>query len=187
MKPLFLKLLIALLIFSSTHLIADSHYSLIAVEDGDTLLVLINGEQTRIQLIGIDAPEQVPNPKFFKDIERTQLEANRLLALGKAASQHLVTLLGNNGQVRLQGELDQKDKYGRTPALAFTQNGQLINSLMVSAGYAVTTKYTPAAADLKNQLTELQARAMEQKKGLWNSDAQAMQQWSDFPRPVTRN
>ncbi|MEJ1343607.1 MAG: hypothetical protein RPU14_16295, partial [Candidatus Sedimenticola sp. (ex Thyasira tokunagai)] len=44
--------------------------SLISVEDGDTLVVKIKGEEKRVQLLGIDAPEDVENPKFTKDLQR---------------------------------------------------------------------------------------------------------------------
>ncbi len=178
MKQNFLRLLIALPLIFSAQLMADQLYPLLAIEDGDTLVVLIHKQQARIQLIGIDAPEDLPNPKFAKDMERTQLDPNQLLAFGKSATQQLTTLLAGSNQVMLQGDLESKDKYGRTPALAFTADGQSVNRLMVGTGYAITTKYTPAEKTFKAELTQLQQKALREKKGLWSRDAEAMSKWS---------
>ncbi len=178
MKQTFLGLLPILTFLISAELAADQRYPLLAVEDGDTLIVLVGKQQTRIQLIGIDAPEDLPNPKFAKDMERTKLDPNRLLAIGKAATQQLTTLLEKGNQIKLQGNLKQKDKYGRTPAFVFTDHGQSINRLMVGSGYAITTKYTPAEKPIKNELVELQQEALTQNRGLWSSDTEAMSKWS---------
>ncbi len=81
MKQIFFRWLMTLPLLFSTQLMADQLYPLLAVEDGDTLVVLIHKQQARIQLIGIDAPEDLTNPTFAKAMERTQLDPNQLLAL----------------------------------------------------------------------------------------------------------
>jgi len=171
--------LIMPLLFLTTSLLAADHlYPLITVEDGDTLVVLIDKQATRIQLIGIDAPEDIPNPKYAKDMERTQLDPNRLLAIGKAASHQLVTLLGENGRVRFDGDLGLKDKYGRLPARVLTEDGKSINKQMVGSGFAIAMKRGKTNSALKKILIEFEAEALLQKKGLWKIDSEAMEKWS---------
>lgn len=174
-----LFLFAALFLHLSTALNAgENQYPLLTVEDGDTLVVLINKQATRIQLVGIDAPEDVPNPKYAKDIERTQLEPNRLLALGKSASLHLTEILGSSSQVQLRGRLSQKDRYGRIPAIVLTTAGESVNQQMVSSGYAVAMKRGNIAKSQKQTFAQLESDAQSKKKGLWSIDAEAMAKWS---------
>ena len=57
------------------------------IEDADTLLVEVAGVSYRVQLPDIDAPENTANPKLQRDIERTGLDAEALLALGRQADE----------------------------------------------------------------------------------------------------
>ena len=59
------------------------------VEDGDTVLIVIEGEEQRVQLTGIDAPEDTDNPKLQRDMQRTGLERERLLVLGQLSREYL--------------------------------------------------------------------------------------------------
>ncbi|MCP5430278.1 MAG: hypothetical protein H6962_08775 [Chromatiaceae bacterium] len=54
----------------------------VQIEDADTLVVEVAGVSYRIQLPDIDAPENTMNQKLQRDIERTGLGAEALLALG---------------------------------------------------------------------------------------------------------
>jgi len=165
----------------SASLQASQSYPLLAVEDGDTLVVMIEGHQTRVQLAGIDAPENVPNPKFLLDKQRTQLEENRLLALGEAATDYLSKLLTGAQHIELTGNLSKQDKYGRTLAEAFDNNGTSINQRMVREGYAIGNKHMKNATELKKTLQKLQVQASKTQSGLWQLDKQAMSLWSGIP------
>ena len=63
----------------------------IQVEDGDTLLITFPDGVRRVQLSGIDAPEDKENPKFAVDLKRTALAKDTLLELGATATGHLAT------------------------------------------------------------------------------------------------
>jgi len=153
-------------------------YPLHAVEDGDTLVVLHDGEQVRIQLRGIDAPEDAANPKFARDLKRTQLPEDKLLALGRAATAHLKGLAGADGKVRLLADLSRQDRYGRTPATAFNEEGRNLGEAMVGDGYAVTLARTELDEDARQRLLDLEDRAAQNRLGLWGGEyANAFRAW----------
>ncbi len=147
---------------------------LIDVEDGDTLLVMLNGLPTRIQLAGIDAPEDRPNPKFNLDRKRTGLPAETLLELGRKATLHLRELAPPGSTLFLEGDLHKKDKYGRIAVTVRTAEGRSINEQMVADGYARALghpTYLP-----------LQEKAMRTGRGLWGTAPQAARKWLESGR-----
>ena len=157
----------------------DSSYKLIAVEDGDTIIVQIGAKEIRLQLSGIDAPEDVINPKFTKDSGRTGLTKETLLALGKAATDHLKQLIHPGDQLRIVGDLNNSDKYGRVPVVAFKEGPLSLNERMVADGYAVVLSRAALEASFKQQLQQLQIQAQEQQLGLWGLHSHSTMLWSD--------
>ena len=77
-------------------------YPLQKVEDGDTLVLDVGGQSTRLQLLGIDAPEDVVNPKLEIDLKRTGLSEEALLKLGRQASNHLRELVKPGQMIALR-------------------------------------------------------------------------------------
>ncbi|HXG51778.1 MAG TPA: thermonuclease family protein [candidate division Zixibacteria bacterium] len=124
------------------------------VVDGDTI-VLENGEKVR--LIGVDTPEtrhpQRPVERFGKEASaftKSLLEGQRVLIETDPANSHL----------------GHKDKYGRTLAYVWTEQGKLVNAEIIRQGYghALTRypfKYLPEFRDLERH-------AREQGNGLWS-------------------
>ncbi len=149
-----------------------------SVKDGDTLIVEIKGEQVQLQLLGIDAPEDVPNPKLQKDIERTKLSAEKLLAIGKLATDHLTELATPGQTVTVEADLNKRDTYGRVPAVVINNSGRNINTAMVEDGYAVVLGRFPFDADLKTKLLKLQTSAITEKRGLWKIQSGTAMAWS---------
>ena len=153
-------------------------YTLTGVEDGDTILVTIDGKPRRLQLQGIDAPEDVENPKLQRDRERTGLGSEALLELGREATRHLKGLIAEDDPVRLEGNLNRRDRYGRTPVTAYGRNGLSLNEQMVADGYArLLTRY-PLDPAFRERLTAEQERARTRRRGLWGEYPEAMQGWS---------
>lgn len=173
------KLLLAGLMLSSfvIHAEPGTPYPLVEVEDGDTIAIRVNGETKRLQLAGIDAPEDVANPKLTKDLERTGLSAAHLLALGQAATAHLKQLASPGDRVTVVGDLDSQDKYGRIPVFAY-RDGLSLNAAMVADGYAVVLARAPLAVDIKAELNALQQQAQQGKQGLWGSHYSEAMLWS---------
>ena len=173
-------LLLSLLLVSTSALQADQKILSardIVLEDGDTLLLDLNGEQQRIQLKGIDAPEDIDNPKLQSDLKRSGLERDRLLALGQRATEHLRSLTGNDASYTLQYDPGQRDRYGRLMGDLINHEGESLLTLMVTQGYAIVSVRAADAQQLE-QLMPLQKQAIAMKQGLWGLDNEAARLWA---------
>jgi endonuclease YncB( thermonuclease family) len=139
----------------------------IGIEDGDTLLVELNGKSERLQLAGIDAPETVENAKLKHDINRSGLPQAKLLILGQLATDHLGTLIKIGDQLQLIGQLGEQDRYGRITAQVRNSNALSLSELMVADGYAMALRRHAKSRTLKDQLIKLEQQAINQNFGLW--------------------
>jgi micrococcal nuclease len=172
------RLILALLLALVQPLWAATQEALVLeVEDGDTLLVSMDEGRKRVQLIGIDAPEDKRNPKFKVDLERSGLAPDQLFALGEAATAHLKTLVKPGDQVTLNGNLTAPDRYGRIPAEVFTRNGLSLNVAMVSDGYARILVESGVPKGLHDRLFAVWELAQNQRRGLWAAQPEAFQAW----------
>ena len=148
------------------------------IEDGDTITVNIDGESRRIQLSGIDAPEDSENAKLKLDMQKKGLSKEALLEIGALATGFLKREATVGQRVTLQGDLSQRDKYGRIPAIALNQQGDSLNLLMVREGYAILLKRYPLEESFRTALEEAQQHARSSKRGLWKSHPEIMAKWS---------
>jgi len=153
-------------------------YPLIEVEDGDTLLMEIDGAPVRIQLAAIDAPEAVPNPKLQRDLQRTRLPQGKLVALGRAATAHLGSMVKQGDRLVLRGDLRRRDKYGRVAVEVFDAAGRSLNEAMVADGFARLLARAPAETPLRSRLKAAQQRAMAAGRGLWGESGDEMRAWA---------
>ena len=128
---------------------SDEFVSVSAVHDGDTVSATVGRRQERIRLIGIDAPEMGQKP-WGAEAKR-QLEA--LLSPGQ-------------WKVRLEYDVEKRDKYGRILAYLWTLDGKMINLLMVKSGYAALFTVPPNVKHA-GELRTAQQEARAQKAGIW--------------------
>ena len=149
----------------------------IQVEDGDTLIVNINGKTQRVQLTGIDAPEDIDNPKLQVDLSRTKLDKDRLLLLGKVATEQLRFLIKTEAPFILHFNPHKRDRYGRLPGDIVNSTGQSISALMIHNGYAVATTRS-TKPELVKRLKPLQQKAQQEGKGLWGLYKEASRLWA---------
>ena len=175
MKPLLIALLIILPILAQA---GKQEVELLKVEDGDTLLVDLDGKEIRIQLQGIDAPEDSANPKLTVDMKRTGLSADTLLSLGEAATAHLRSLAKAGSRLVLSGDPDALDRYGRIPAEAFTSEGLSLNVAMVADGYARPLTSDAVPESLRERLQMVWELARGKKPGLWSVDPEPFRAWA---------
>ena len=117
--------------------------------DGDTF-DLETGE--RIRLIGINSPEYEP----WKHYEEPY---------GKEAAQFTQQMLSGRS-VTLEKDLEPKDKYGRTLAYVYLEDGQMINQILVERGYAKARYYKPNGR-YYSILKEAEKEAKRKQKGMW--------------------
>ena len=122
------------------------------VVDGDTF-VLIGGE--RVRLIGIDTPESV-HPE--KPVE----------PFGREASAYLKKLVEGKG-VRLEFDVQDRDRYGRLLAYVYLGDGTFVNAEIVRNGYAAVLTVPPNVTHAEEFLA-LQREAREGRRGLWSND-----------------
>lgn len=146
----------------------------VQIDDGDTIIIPIDGKPVSIQLLGIDAPEDKENPKLLLDIKRTGLQREQLTALGKAATEHLDRLIKVSGSLLIDVENAHKDRYGRLNAMVKDTKGGTLNQAMVADGYAIGL--LTGTPDLDKALGKLQQEAKANKRGLWTEAV--MESWA---------
>ncbi len=132
------------------------------VVDGDTLK-LENGEKVR--LIGIDTPETKHNAKLKRDLKKTDKDAETLISMGERAAR-LTTVLAFKKYVRLEFDIEKRDRYNRLLAYAYLPDGRMLNAEIVKAGYAQMLTIPPNVK-YQDLFLELQGEARENNRGLW--------------------
>lgn len=132
------------------------------VVDGDTIQ-LENGEKVR--LIGIDTPEMHESEKLFRDSRKANKDVREIKELGERAYQFTRKLLEGK-RVRLELDVEKRDKYSRLLAYVFLKDGTFANAEIVKQGYASLLTIPPnvKSADL---FRELYRQARENRRGLW--------------------
>lgn len=119
------------------------------VIDGDTFEIA-GGEHVR--LIGVNTPE-IHHPT--KGIE----------PYGKEAAAFTKKLLEGK-YVRLEKDVQERDRYGRLLAYVYLVDGTFVNAELLRQGYAQVMTVPPNVRH-QEEFLRLQAEAREQKRGLW--------------------
>ena len=118
------------------------------VIDGDTIK-LTNGE--RVRYIGVDTPElhhpKIPVQYFAKEAK----EFNEALVGGKG--------------VRLEFDIEKRDKYGRLLAYVYVGDA-FVNARLVEEGYAQIMTIPPNVK-YAEEFLKLQQEARRENRGLW--------------------
>ena len=119
------------------------------VIDGDTI-ELASGEKVRY--IGTDAPEVVHPSKPVEYYGREAFHYNRGLVEGK--------------EVRLDFDVERKDKYDRLMAYVYLADGTFVNAELIRLGYAKASRY-PSNIKHEEEFLELEKKAESDWRGLW--------------------
>ena len=121
------------------------------VVDGDTLEVA-GGE--RVRLIGVDTPETVD-------------EDRPVGCFGKEASRFTASVVPPGTPVRLVGDAEQRDRYGRLLAYVYRQSdGLFVNAELLRRGFALLLTIPPNIAHT-DEFAVLARQAREGSQGLW--------------------
>lgn len=135
-----ITILSVMLFFAFPATAAQVPISSVWVIDGDTVKASLDGEQIKIRLANIDAPESKQ-------------------AGGRASKWTLVNMIKRK---KVSAVLSKKDRYGRWIGTLYVAGADL-NSKMVATGHAwVYARYNDNPA-----LPALQNRAKEHGLGLW--------------------
>jgi endonuclease YncB( thermonuclease family) len=128
------------------------------VTDGDTFVASVGGRRERIRVIGVDTPESVaPNRPDEPYGEGASDFAKRYL---------------DGETVRLAGDAEPRDRYGRMLAYVWLADGTFWNALLVAEGYAQQLTIPPNVA-YASLFRRLAAEARRQDRGLWAEEDQA--------------
>lgn len=140
--------IVCLLIFSS----AQSQQiwrTCVTVIDGDT--IVLDGNEI-VRLIGIDTPETKDPRKLVQYYGRGAYEFTKRLVEGK--------------KVRLAYDLNKKDKYGRTLAYVYLEDGTFLNAEVIKQGYGFAYRYF--LFKYFDEFKQYEAEARENGIGLWS-------------------
>ena len=131
---------------------ANDLLPVVQVYDGDTIVILLDGQRESVRLIGIDTPE-VETPYTREE------------CYGKQSSEFTKTLLlGKNVRLLPDSVGDDRDKYKRLLRYVHL-NGVDINAQLISEGYAYLLDTFPFSRANKYRVLEEAAR--ENTVGLW--------------------
>ena len=123
------------------------------VVDGDTLVVA-GGH--RVRLIGVDTPE-------------TKDPRKPVQCFGREAAAYVSSLLREGEGVRLVGDVEERDVYGRTLAYVYRlADGLFVNAALARDGYAQVLTIPPNVAHA-DEFAALARDARERGRGLWSS------------------
>lgn len=119
--------------------------------DGDTIEL---ADGTRVRLIGVNTPETV-DPR------------RPVQCFGKEASAFTHGLVDGQA-VRLEKDISDTDKYGRSLRYVYLADGTFLNLELVRQGYAQVNTYPPDVAHAQ-EFKAAQAEARAAGRGLWSS------------------
>jgi len=129
-------------------------YHVLYFDDGDTLVVDMNGHPETVRFIGVDTPEtHKPNVP--------------VQCYGPEASAYTKKLVGSQ-KVRLVADpLDtNRDRYGRLLRYIYLPDGRLVDQILITQGYGLAYTFFPFSK--KAEFTADEQAARQAKHGLWS-------------------
>jgi len=133
--------------------ISEGEYTVERCVDGDTLLLT---NRVRIRLIGANTPETV---KQNAPVEPFGPEASEFTK--KIVADH-------NNKVRITYDGDKIDKWGRTLAMVWFDDGILLNEILIEKGLARAEPQYRYSREMKDRFLKAEAKAKKAKLGIWS-------------------
>jgi micrococcal nuclease len=127
--------------------------TVVRVVDGDTIRVRLGGVEERVRYIGVDTPESVK-------------PGTPVQCFAKAASAFNTRMVAGR-RVRLVGDAEARDRYGRLLAYVYREpDGLFVNAELVRRGYAHTMTIPPNVR-YAGRFSALARSARQGARGLW--------------------
>ena len=127
------------------------------VVDGDTFVATVRNRRERVRVIGVDTPESVDPNRPDEPY-------------GKEASNFAKHYLDGE-TVRLAGDAEPRDRYGRLLAYVWLRDGTFWNALLAAEGYAQQLTIPPNVT-YAALFRRLVAEARRNDRGLWAEENQ---------------
>lgn len=141
------------------------------VIDGDTVDLIIDGQEERVRLIGIDTPETVARDTPIQ-------------CFGAEASSALAGLLPVGSAVRIERDDEPRDRFGRLLLYVYRAEDDLfINRWMVENGFANAVSYRPNTT-FEVEFAKFEAEAQAAGRGLWATCDGPDQPLDEVPQPA---
>jgi micrococcal nuclease len=126
------------------------------VVDGDTIDIAIGGNTERVRLIGINTPE-------------TKHPTKGMECFGPEASAYTEQLLPKGTKLRVERDVEARDKYGRLLLYVYIENSNVfVNLDLVLQGYARPLVFEPNTAH-KADFAQAATQAELRNVGLWQA------------------
>ena len=126
------------------------------VVDGDTIDIAIGGKTERVRLIGINTPE-------------TKHPTKGVECFGPEASAYTEQLLPKGTALRVERDVEARDKYGRLLLYVYIANSNVfVNLDLVTNGYARPMVFEPNTAH-KADFAQSATQAELHNVGLWQA------------------
>ncbi len=126
------------------------------VVDGDTIEIAIGGKTERVRLIGVDTPE-------------TKHPTKGVECYGPEASAYTEQLLPTGTALRVERDIEARDKYGRLLLYVYTADSNVfVNLDLVMNGYARPMVFEPNTAH-KADFAQAATQAELRNVGLWQA------------------
>lgn len=141
-------------------------YKVVQIEDGDTITVVMDGNEERVRFIGVDTPE-------------TKDPRKPVQCFGQAASSFTKNLIGQN-PVRLEADPENtnRDRYNRLLRYIYLPDGTLVNAKIIEEGYGFA--YTSFPFSKKQEFKNLENQARAENRGLWNECQPTKNQYGGY-------
>ena len=141
---------------SQTNAVKIANVEIVKVVDGDTVDIDIKGDIERVRLIGVNTPE-------------TKHPTKPIECFGPEASAYLTQLLPKGTHVRIERDVEARDRYGRMLLYLYLGSNDLfINLDLVARGYGTPMSIEPNTFH-RNDFVRAAAQAEAANVGLWKA------------------
>jgi endonuclease YncB( thermonuclease family) len=130
-------------------------YTVVKYDDGDTIMVDMNGTTETLRFVGVDTPE-THDPR--KSVQCYGPEAS-------AFTKKLISDAGGKVRLASDPESTNRDRYDRLLRYIYLPDGRLVQDELLKTGHAFYYPYFPFTKS--KQFAAEMATAQQQKIGLW--------------------
>ena len=130
--------------------------TIVKVVDGDTVDIDLNGRNERVRIIGVNTPE-------------TKHPTKPIEFFGPEASAYMTTLLPKGTRVRIERDVEARDRYGRMLLYLYIDSNNLfINLDLVVRGYGKPMSIEPNTFH-RNDFVRAASQAEVANVGFWKA------------------